>query len=426
MVFPSVVVQRHVISGDSKNYYNGLAQKIILISPPSTPSTHQKDADVRGLPEIKKLKDKIWEIENEMSQNDRDLEIELENEVTNKDNLLLLLKHKNMLVNKRAVLKDALERMYEEGINKLIKTREIGKLSTSESEELNKEIVTFTSILDFELENTEKDIKYDDLHIKLKNLPEDVKENCPLIFNIVEALLLTKEDQSTQSEKRVRSTMHALALLLSLHNQKMQNNFRLMFTMLCVSYGAGDRFITMLNHMGLSISWKKFIQFLDIRLKEKPALIKDKTADLHPVILLMDNINMFRGKKKHIRLLHNVGPKMWNFTGRGLLIPRLSEKEKQMLSDKQKCTEPQKDVMLLDCEEIFLENDKDKVKLWEAAVDKYLLEILDFSLNKIHLNESAALSAMSENDVIKWLRTADFEKSAKCYKLEVSHKAVGL
>ena len=261
MVFPSVVVQRHVISGDSKNYYNGLAQKIILISPPSTPSTHQKDADVRGLPEIKKLKDKIWEIENEMSQNDRDLEIELENEVTNKDNLLLLFKHKHMLVNKRAVLKDALERMYEEEINKLIKTKEIGKLSTSESEELNKEIVTFTSILDFKLENTEKDIKYDDLHIKLKNLPEDVKENCPLIFNIVEALLLTKEDQSIQSEKWVRSAMHALALLLSLRNQKMQNNFRLMFTMLCVSYGAGDRFITMLNHMGLSISWKKFIHF---------------------------------------------------------------------------------------------------------------------------------------------------------------------
>ena len=267
MVFPNVVVQRHVISGDSKNYYNGLAQKIILISPPSTPSTHQKDADVRGLPEIKKLKDKIWEIENEMSQNDRDLEIELENEVTNKDNLLLLFKHKNMLVNKRAVLKDALERMYEEEINKLIKTREIGKLSTSESEELNQEIVTFTSILDFELENTEKDIKYDALHIKLKNLPEDVKENCPLIFNIVEALLLTKEDQSAQSEKWVRSAMHALTLLLSLRNQKMQNNFRLMFTMLCVSYGAGDRFITMLNHMGLSISWKKFIQFLDTRLK---------------------------------------------------------------------------------------------------------------------------------------------------------------
>ena len=87
-----------------------------------------------------------------MSQTDRGLEIKHKNEVTNKDNLLLVFKCNNMSLNKITVLKEVFERIYEEEITKLIKRREIGKLSTSDNEKLNKKIVTFTSIFDFDLE----------------------------------------------------------------------------------------------------------------------------------------------------------------------------------------------------------------------------------------------------------------------------------
>ena len=127
----------------------------------------------------------------------------------------------------------------------------------------------------------------------IKSYRNYLRDKCPLIYNIVETLLLIKDDQSVQSQQRVRSATHALAILVSLRNQKIQNNFKLMFTMLCGSHGAGERFVTLLNHIGLNISWKKIIQFLDSRLKQKSLLLKKKTEDTLPIILLMDKRNTY-------------------------------------------------------------------------------------------------------------------------------------
>ena len=79
-----------------------------------------------------------------------------------------------------------------------------------------------------------------------------------------------------------------------------------MFTALCVSYGAGDRFITTLNHRGCTISGKAFLSFLDWCLNAKKHLYSQKIGDTLPIILLMDNIDMYRGKKKHLHLLNKV------------------------------------------------------------------------------------------------------------------------
>ena len=43
-------------------------------------------------------------------------------------------------------------------------------------------------------------------------------------------------------------------------------------------------------------------------------VIKDKCPETTPVILLMDNVNIYRGRKRHLRLFKSLGPKMWNFT----------------------------------------------------------------------------------------------------------------
>ena len=73
------------------------------------------------------------------------------------------------------------------------------------------------------------------------------------------------------------------------------------------------------------------------------AALSEKCIDSTPVILLMDNINMYRGKKRHDRLLKDIGPKMWNFTGRAAVIPDLSD-IKDTLACKENMTEPQIDM----------------------------------------------------------------------------------
>lgn len=57
------------------------------------------------------------------------------------------------------------------------------------------------------------------------------------------------------------------------------------------------------------------MKYLDQRLIGFQTIIDSKFSQSFPVILLMDNINMYRGRKRHYRLFKDVGPKMWNFTG---------------------------------------------------------------------------------------------------------------
>jgi 3-hydroxymyristoyl/3-hydroxydecanoyl-(acyl carrier protein) dehydratase len=57
------------------------------------------------------------------------------------------------------------------------------------------------------------------------------------------------------------------------------------------------------------------MEYLDERLDNFQAIIDEKFPKTKPVILLMDNINMYKGKKRHYRLFKKMGPKMWNFTG---------------------------------------------------------------------------------------------------------------
>ena len=92
-----------------------------------------------------------------------------------------------------------------------------------------------------------------------------MRDNCPLLFDVLDTLFLHKEDGRPVSEKRVKSAVHSLSLLVSLRSQKIENDFKLAFTCLCISFGAGMRFITMLNKLGLTVSWVKAMSFLDIR-----------------------------------------------------------------------------------------------------------------------------------------------------------------
>jgi hypothetical protein len=93
--------------------------------------------------------------------------------------------------------------------------------------------------------------------------------------------------------------------------------------------------------------------FLDRRLNQLKASISERCIDTAPVILLMDNINMYRGRKRHDRLFQDVGPKMWNFTGRAAIIPDLADMT-DLITCKETTTQPQIDITSIKPEDIFL------------------------------------------------------------------------
>ena len=63
--------------------------------------------------------------------------------------------------------------------------------------------------------------------------------------------------------------------------------------------------------------------YLDKRLHEYQDLISDVAPPSVPVILLLDNINLYHGNRQHHRLFKVLGLKMWNFTVRGLFVPKI-------------------------------------------------------------------------------------------------------
>ena len=82
------------------------------------------------------------------------------------------------------------------------------------------------------------------------------------------------------------------------------------------------------GHFAFSLTCK-FVFFnstilLDCRAEILKDSVQEHCNDSSPVILLMDNINMYRGKKRHDRLFKEIGPKMWNFTGRQQLYQTCS------------------------------------------------------------------------------------------------------
>ncbi len=63
--------------------------------------------------------------------------------------------------------------------------------------------------------------------------------------------------------------------------------------------------------------------YLDKRLEKSQHLIDEKFPTEAPVIMLIDNINMYRGRRRHERLVRLLGPKMWNLTVRAALLPNI-------------------------------------------------------------------------------------------------------
>ena len=70
-------------------------------------------------------------------------------------------------------------------------------------------------------------------------------------------------------------------------------------------------------------------------------------------MLLMDNINLYPGKRRHLRLFKPMGSKIWNFTGRAAIIPDVNDLKDVMLC-KETATLSQTDISSVKVEDILI------------------------------------------------------------------------
>ena len=74
------------------------------------------------------------------------------------------------------------------------------------------------------------------------------------MYDVVESLVISNPRSrnilKTNSHK-ILCGLQTLGFMSNIRNSKIKNCFPLMFGLLCISYGAGERFIDMLQSMGL-------------------------------------------------------------------------------------------------------------------------------------------------------------------------------
>ena len=158
---------------------------------------------------------------------------------------------------------DGLANLYKKEIAQLVDSQK--ELSVKSKREIQTEVQEFEKTLKLGL-RTETEIKIDGT--LFANLSQTLREQCLLIYAIVETLLLTISEGRIAADRRVHSASHALAILCSLKSQRLSNDFKLLFTLLCVSFGVGMRFVNVLNRVGFTVSWKTAMEVLDERMQK--------------------------------------------------------------------------------------------------------------------------------------------------------------
>lgn len=408
--FPKSIVIRKRAGKERVSMYRNVARKCI------SASSSNSHLSFKGSSEITNLKQVIASVSNELDDVTQRIEYQLAGGEIKKDVVRVLFDMQRKLQLKLQQLSSDLEKLYENDIQRLLDyPSQCQALCSTDKDRLNDELETFITFLNIGIETESlEDINFHDI---FTSLPNNLRDNCPLLFNVLNTLFLHKAGGRNVSEKRVKSAVGSLALLVSLRSQKIKNDLKIMFTCLCITFEAGMRFVTTLNKLGLTVSWDKAMSFFDSRKAKQQEDIMKITPLEKPVILMFDNVNMYRGKHKHLRLFKSGGPVMWNFTCQAVLVPNTDGLE-EIIQGKRTCLQPQKSVLEIDANEIFIENDQEKTDLFEKAVDIFLLDVLDTALNKIPESE-IKLKDMTEPQVNSYLAKANFQTSSQKYKINV-------
>ena len=124
------------------------------------------------------------------------------------------------------------------------------------------------------------------------------------------------------------------------------------------------------------------MQVLDNRMEKMTDHIKELALTDIAIISLMDNINIYKGKRKHLGIFKELMPSMWNFTGRAIIIPFVSESVKLHTKNKEDTCQRQKDVLKLNCSDVLYSARSKDDKIFDKYKDYYILSAMDKAFNK--------------------------------------------
>ena len=149
-----------------------------------------------------------------------------------------------------------LVKLYQDEINKLQKLNLDDKMNDVQKKQISAEVKHLERLCSLGL-RTDGDVECYISERIFPQLLENVEEHCPLLYSILQTLLVSDARKRIHKtpEYKLKCGVNALALLLSVRNQKFSNDVRLLFGLLCASHGAGKQFINMLNAVGLSSHW---------------------------------------------------------------------------------------------------------------------------------------------------------------------------
>lgn len=92
---------------------------------------------------------------------------------------------------------------------------------------------------------------------------------------------------------------------------------------------------------------------------------------------------------------------MWNFTGRGALVPNLTGIE-YLFCREETCIQPQQPILELKATDVMIDNHLQHMKIWHESCDSYYLQLLQIGLNCIPQADKD-FSAMAEEEFVDWL-----------------------
>ena len=252
--FPNARVERKTSGNERVTFYKGVALKSFTGTLQSAPSTCANPLQLDESPELVNLKELLYTTSNELeSVNNKLNNYVCHHDELQKDVVTVFLQMQSQLQQKIQDLQNNLATLLQKEVDRLLDSQsQCESLCAHETMKLNQEMDIFISYLNKNIDSNP--LSGDAFTGVFSSLAADVRQNCPLLFNILDTILLHKKDCRKVSGMREKCAVHSLAILVSLRSQKIPNDFKMMITFLCISFGAGLRFISMLNHLGLTVS----------------------------------------------------------------------------------------------------------------------------------------------------------------------------
>ena len=156
-------------------------------------------------------------------------------------------------------LQSALITLYETQLKELRQEQE-PNITESQKKQLEKEIKELQQLCVIHFNADDKDVVDSSL---FNQLLDKFVEKCPLLHSILQTIWITDNRKRVfkTPEYKLSCGINALALLLSVGNQKCHNDVRLLLVVVCVSFGAGKQFVNFLNAVGITPHWDTMYVF---------------------------------------------------------------------------------------------------------------------------------------------------------------------